>query len=93
MNQHRIIMQYQQHKDIGLHVPDLKEIPVLNDDVVHVHGLEPVEILGERDEVDGRALVELKEIGVVVVPLPAERGQLPLEHSVRADDLVGGSVD
>lgn len=58
-----------------------------------MHGLEPVEILGERDEVDSGALVELKEIGVIVVPLPAERGQLPLEHSVRADDLVSGSVD
>ena len=51
----------------------MKDIRVLDNDVIHVNGVELVEVFGERDEVDGGAFVELVEVGVAsVVPLPPQ---------------------
>ncbi|GMN46428.1 hypothetical protein TIFTF001_015611 [Ficus carica] len=86
-------MSYGKQVSSLLHISDFKDVAVLDDDVVHVHGLEAVEVLGERDEVDGGALVELKEVRVVVVPLPPQRRQLVLQHLVRRYHLVARRVD
>lgn len=53
-----------------LHIDDPEGFAILDDDVIHVHGLELAEFPWERDEVDGRALVELEEVRVFVVSLP-----------------------
>ncbi|CAL9132668.1 unnamed protein product, partial [Musa acuminata var. zebrina] len=75
-----------------LQVDDLEGVAVLDDDVVHVDGLEAGEVLGEGDEVDGGALVELEEVGFLVVALPPQSQQLPLQRRVGGDHLVGGRV-
>lgn len=77
----------------GLHVSNLENVFVLDDYVIHVHGLELVEILREGDEVDGVAFVELKKVRVVVVALPTKRVQHALQDSIRGDNLVGGCVN
>ena len=54
-----------------LHIFDYKDVGILDDDIVHVNGVELGEVSGKRDEINGRALVELVQIGVtIVIPLP-----------------------
>lgn len=77
----------------NLQVSDLKNVTIFHYNVIHVHGLEAGEILWQRDEVNGGLLVELKEIRVVIVPLPPEARQLSLQLYVGGDHLIGGSVD
>lgn len=76
----------------ALGVDDLEGAAILDDDVVHVHGPEVGEVLGEGDEVDGRPAVELEQVGVFVVPLPSQGQQLLLQRSVGGDHLVAGDV-
>lgn len=75
-----------------LHVPDFKDVTVFDDDVVHVHGLELVEVFREGDQMDGGAFMELKKLGIIVVSLPSERRQLTLKNSVRGHDLISWDV-
>lgn len=77
---------------VDLHVPDFEDVSVLHHDVVHVHGLQPLELHGEGDEIDGGSLVELEQARVVVVPLPPKRVELPLKVGVRRDHLAGRRV-
>lgn len=55
-----------------LHVSDFKDVTILHDDVVHVHGLELVKVPREGDKVNRGLPVELEQVRIVVVPLPPE---------------------
>ena len=44
---------------LALHVLYFKHVAIFHDDIIHVHGLELVEILWERDEVDSGPFVKL----------------------------------
>jgi hypothetical protein len=52
----------------------MEKVLVLDDNVIHVHGFELVEILWKRNEVHGGAFMELKQmIGIVIVTFPTKR--------------------
>lgn len=70
-------------------VSDVKVTRVLDDDIVHVNGVEFGEISRERDEIYGGAFVELKEICVAAaeVPLPTKTPEDLLERRVRRDNF------
>lgn len=56
-----------------LHVSDVEDVRVLDDDIIHMYRVKLGEITRERDEIDRCSLVELEQmIGVVstIVPLP-----------------------
>lgn len=79
-----------------LHVSDMEDVRVLDDDIIHMNRVKLGEVTRERDEIDRCFLVELEEmIGVVstVVPLPPETLQDPLEWSVRRDNIAGRKMD
>lgn len=65
-------------------VANSEYIRVLDDNVIHVDGVELGEVSRERDEIDGRLLVELQEVGVSTrVLLPSEAPQDSLKRRVR----------
>jgi hypothetical protein len=74
-------------------VADLEYVARLDDDVVHVDELEAREVAGHGDEVDGGALVELQQAGVVQVRLPPELPEPTLQHLVRGHHLAARHVD
>ena len=79
-----------------LHVSDMEDVRVLDDDIIHMNGIELREVPRERDEINRCSLVELEEmVGVVsiVVPLPSKTLQDPLKRSVRRDNLAGRKMD
>lgn len=51
-------------------ISDFKEVSILDDDVVHMHGFEASEVHWKRNEVNGGPLVKLKEVRVVIITLP-----------------------
>lgn len=55
-----------------LHIPNFENVAILDDDVIHVYGLELIEVFRKRDEMDGGSFVELKKIRIFIVPLPAQ---------------------
>lgn len=62
----------------------MEVIRVLDDNIVHVNGVEFGEISGKRDEINGGAFVELEEICVAAkVPLPPKTPEDLLECRVR----------
>uniref|UniRef100_A0A8R7U9E5 Uncharacterized protein n=1 Tax=Triticum urartu TaxID=4572 RepID=A0A8R7U9E5_TRIUA len=72
-----------------LEVDDLEVASVLDDDVVHVDGAEAREVSRERDEVEAAvAAVELHDGAVLVVALPSQRRQPPLQRPQRPHRLV-----
>uniref|UniRef100_A0A8R7UMN7 Uncharacterized protein n=1 Tax=Triticum urartu TaxID=4572 RepID=A0A8R7UMN7_TRIUA len=75
-------------------VDDLEAVAVLEDNVVHVGGAELGEVPRERDEVDAAvAAVELHDVAVLVVALPAVRAEAPLQQLQRGHPLAGGHVE
>jgi hypothetical protein len=51
---------------------------VLHNYVIHVHGLEPIEIHRKGDKINGGMFMELKEVGIIIVTLPSQRIKLSL---------------
>lgn len=86
-------MQYVSYNALGS-ITNFKKGSILDDDVVHMEGLEVIKVRRERDEVS-RVLgaVELHEVRseewVGLVASPSEFSESLLEFGVRADDLVG----
>ena len=78
----------------ALAISNLEGVRHLNDDVIHVHGFEGGEALGQRDELVGvLALVVLSQASVSVqVWLPPPLSKLLLQLLVAGDGLVGGQV-
>lgn len=68
-----------------MRVSDVEVIRVLDDNIVHVNGVEFIKISGERNEINGGAFVELEEICVAAtkVPLPTKTLEDLLERRVR----------
>ncbi|KAA8543870.1 hypothetical protein F0562_021953 [Nyssa sinensis] len=77
-------------------IADCKVIAVLDDDIVHVDGLEVGEVFRERNEMVGFfgsvELEKVRPVGVVVAG-PAELGESLLELGVGSYDVVRREVD
>lgn len=80
-------------KHTPLHVSNFENVPILDDDIVHVYGLELAEVLGEGDEVNRGPFMELKELWIIIVPLPPMRGKLPFQHAVRCNHFISWYVN
>lgn len=82
-NQTQTHKTHKKKEKYSMGVSDVEVIRVLDDDIVHVNGVEFGEISGERDEINGGAFVELEEICVAKVPLPPETLKDLLKRRVR----------
>lgn len=58
-----------------------------------MHGLELAKVLGEGDEVNCGPFVELKELRIIIVPLPPKRRKLPFKHGIRCDHFISRCVN
>lgn len=54
----------------SIQVSNFELVAILDDDIVHMNGLELVEILWKRNEVNCGPLVVLQQLRVIIVPLP-----------------------
>lgn len=57
----------------------MEDVGVFDNQIIHVNGGELGEFSRERDEVNGRAFMELEEVWVTsIIPLPTQPPQNPL---------------
>jgi len=54
------------------HVSNFEVVIVLDSYVIHVHGLESIEIHWKGDKVKGGAFMKLKQIRVIIITFPTQ---------------------